>query len=79
MAEDIAEFQTAGNADGVDVFWHPPLPASATDCVAELPDGGRVEPAPFGGRDPRFGFKNLPVGTRITRHGDVIYRIGDTS
>jgi hypothetical protein len=77
MAEDLAQMQVAENAEGADVFWEPPLPASASDCVAQLPDGSEREPGPFGGENDRFGFRGLPAGTRIVRDGNVLYTFAE--
>ena len=75
VAEDVAQMQVSEEAQGIDVFWYPPLPASASDCIARLPDGTEREPEEFGRDDGRFGFLGLPVGTQILRGGDILYTV----
>jgi hypothetical protein len=77
VAEDVAQMQVSDEAEGVDVFWYPPLPASASDCIARLPDGTEREPEEFGGDDRRFGFRSLPVGAQILRGGDILYTVAE--
>jgi hypothetical protein len=75
MTEDLAQIHVSENGDATDVFWEPPLPASASDCIAELPDGSRLEPQSFGVGDERFGFTSVPPGTRIVRGEEVVYTV----
>jgi hypothetical protein len=77
VAEDVAQMQVSDEAGGVDVFWYPPLPASASDCIARLPDGTEREPVEFGRDDGRFGFQSLPVGAQILRGGDILYTVAE--
>jgi hypothetical protein len=77
VAEDVAQMQVSDEAEGIDVFWYPPLPASASDCIARLPDGTELEPEEFGGDDGRFGFQSLPVGAQILRGGDILYTVAE--
>jgi hypothetical protein len=77
VAEDVAQMQVSEEAEGVDVFWYPPLPAFASDCIARLPDGTEREPEQFGTDDDRFGFRSLPVGAQVLRGGDILYTVAE--
>lgn len=76
VAEDVAQIRMSEEAEGIDVFWYPPLPASASDCIARLPDGSERKPEELGD-DDRFGFRSLPAGTQILRGGDVLYTVAE--